>query len=121
MSLVIARSIAASDLVTRCAALAASSPSSRILTSVISIASASETSRTLAPRLCWNSTSPCAASSCSEARRMNRDVPNRSHRSTSTRRWRGANSPARIAARSASVTAGFASSGTAELPLVLGP
>ena len=62
-------------------------------TSVISIASASEISRTRAPRFRWNSTRPCADRSCRAARTMNLDVPNRSHRSTSTSRCRGAYSP----------------------------
>jgi hypothetical protein len=46
---------------------------------------------------------------------MNLDVLKRSHRSISTSRCFGAYSPFRIAARSASVTAGFESSGILSL------
>src|SRR5215469_11041111 len=113
ISATIPRSISASDLVARSAARAARKPSSSIRTSVISIASSSEISRTRAPRLCWNSTSPCTDSSWRADLSTNLDVPNRSHKSTSTRRCRGAYSPLSIASRSACVTVVFGSSGIA--------
>jgi hypothetical protein len=51
---------------------------------------------------------------------MNLEVPKRSHRSISTSRCLGANSPRRMAARIASVTAGFGSSGIQPLLPVAG-
>src|SRR5215475_3174736 len=104
MSRTTARRSAACARVTRSAARAASSPSRSLRTWVISMASSREMSRTRAPRLRWNSTSPCADSSCSAARAMNRDVLNRSHRSVSISRWLGAYSPCRMAARTSATT-----------------